>query len=739
MATQVNKTQASQLKRIKRNVDRGLQYFDSNIRRFNDFRRFVFQSSLTKEDIDSLTDMQKPILEFNMMESYIDRLLGEFVKHEPSMEVEPSHDQPIPIDIQTVSFVEGLLRAILSESKRNGHTQEVYKDLMSGGFSIFELYTDYERDKTFNQKFYLKRAPDPTLIGFDPMAQESHKADGDFCYKVYPRRLEEAERDYPNLSLKDMTFTRNFGAYSWSYKNEKNEKILLLVEYYEKKKKTTKIHQLQNGMVLTDKQYDELLETWKQRNLFALPPIPVQSRDTTIITIVRYTLIENQVLEYEETDYPFFPFIFVDGKSVMLKDQNGPVQQMTRPIVYHAKDTQRLKNFAGQTLANELENMIQHRLMAAKESIPAEYKNAYQDFQHADVVVYNAYADNNAEKPLPPPSIVPRVNIPPEVTNTFAMADQAAQTILGSFDLSMGKLNNMELSGIAIQESLTASNANAMPVINGYLIALNHVLQMIVEMIPKYYTTKRTVPILDKDGKRVFQRINDPDDPKSVPIDYYSNALMVNVEAGVNFSIQKARTIQQVVALSQSMPIFGQFMNEKGLRILVDNLELHGGDQLKMLADAFMQELQQKQMMQQHMAMNPPPNPMIALKQQELQLKDKQMQLDAQIKTGDLVNDAQALANEQTKMQLEARENNIDNLVQIQKANAEVRKAALDSTLDIHNSALKEQAQTHKHTLETSKHMLDATNQMHQHAKDAINLQQQANQASQANNNQMGA
>jgi hypothetical protein len=721
MAVKISKKQSADLKRIKDNMDQSFKYFDENYKRFSEFMSFIYKTSVSKEDVTNLNDLQKPVLEFNILESFLDRLFGEFVKHEPSVEVNASHDQPMQIDIRQADFVLGLLLAILDEMKREGYSSQAYKHVCAGGFGVLEVSTDYENEMSFNQKFFIKSVIDPILVGFDPLAEKCHKGDGRYCFKVYPRLVEELKDEYPNLDLSEISFTKNLAGYSWSYKDEKSNKILLLGDYYEKKKKQVQIHRLANGATLTNDEYQKMLSIFKEQHILTPPPIIIESRTTEMVTIWRYLIIENQILESEETGLKGLPYVFIDGNSAYLNDGNGPAKQMTRPVVYQAKDTQRLKNFAGQTLANELENMIQSKLMAPKEGVPAEYLEAYVDFQHASTLIYNQFQDNDPNKPLNPPSVIPRVNIPPEVTSTFSLSDQAAQSILGAFDLGVGKLNNMQLSGIAIQESLTASNATAMPVINSYLLGLNHALQIIVDMIPNYYVTARTVPIIDAQGKRSYQKINDPEDPQSVTLDYYTNALKVHVSAGMNFSIQKAKTIQQIIALSQAMPIFGQFVNQMGLEILVDNLELHGGDQLKVLATQFMAQMQQQQKMQQQMAMNPPPNPMVALKQQELQqnfalkmqdmqLRDKEHQGDMVIQTAQVQNVAEGLYDDRLQMAMEAKASGIDNFVQLQKSAAEVQKAAMDSALNVHGHALKTANQEHSHT----KDMFDMLQKMEQ-------------------------
>lgn len=718
MAQSIAQSHQDQLQRLKKNVEDSREYFQKNIDRFNEFRRFVFSSTLTDEDVTNLQDLQKPVLEFNILEPYISRLCGEFSKQEPQIETSASHNAPLPVDVQTVQVVDGIIRDRFDDLRKRGDSYEVFKDLMSGGFSVLELCTDYENETTFNQNFYIKRVFDPTLTGFDPMANLPDKSDSKYCFYLYPKYLDEFKEEYPDVKVEGLTFKTNTG-FRWSYRSQKNHKIVLLCDLYEKQYKRVKLVKLSNNMTMTDKQYKQLLSIYQERQLLAVPPVVINERYTQMCTIHRYTFIETEVLEHEETDFTDLPLVFVDGNSIRLRlGQDGDVEQMTRPYLYHARDIQRLKNFAGQTLANELENMIQHKFKVAEESIPPEYRDAYQNVQQADVLIYKAFNDNNPDQPLPPPQEIARTPIPPEVTNTFSLTDQMTQNILGSFDIQMGNLNASQLSGIAIQESVTQSNATAMPYVVGYLHALTRLANNIVNLIPKYFNTPRTIPIMSPEGKRDYVRIND-NTPNSVNMDYPDNALQVNVEAGVNFTIQKTRALQQIIYMMQASPLFAQFMNTEGLPILLDNLEIRGIDQLKLLADGFVKKMQMMQAKAQQQ-----PNPQVMkqqLEQAKFQHQIQQDQAENQFRTSEIINDANANTNDRLKIMLEQQQAGINDAVQMTKAKAETYSKAVDL-------ALKADDQHHRQTLATH-------DQLHRHTKEALEvanqLMQTPNQAEQ--------
>lgn len=662
---EVAKKYVEQLPRLKKAVRNAYSYWEPNYKTFNEFRRFVFDTSLTDDDKMVLDTLKKPAIEFNILEAYISRLRGEFAKQEPSIVV--MADDGAQVDAQTIELVGSHLRHILFEANKNGCEYNVYTDLLSGGYSAIKVWTEYAHSMSMNQVIRFERVYDPTLVGFDPLAREPHKGDGRFCFELFPKSKEEFEEEYPDVDLTQINFTRALEGFNWSYSNNQ-EDILLICDYYEKKKRRKKIVQLVNGHVMTIDDYEEFLQRWNSDPTIIeqAPAVKGKPRWTDIETICRYRFIENNLLEYVETNYSQLPIVFVDGNSIVMREGNsGAFIQKTRPYVYHAKGMQQLKNFAGQTLANELENMVQHKFMVAKEALPDEqaYLDAYTNVQMANTLVFKAFKDNDPKIQIPMPiREINRVPAPPEVLNSFQVTDQMAQSILGSYDASLG-INDNQLSGTAIIEGATQSNATAMPYVVGFLQALSQVARIVVDLLPKYYLTPRTIPIVRPDGTRDYQKINQKG---GMPFHYDENALNVKVEAGVNFAIQKSRALQQIISMTQVSPIFQQFINAKGLKVIIDNFEVKGADQLKEMADEFMQEMAQQQQQQQQMQM--------------MQMQNNPMMIKAK--------------NEQMKIQMEAQQNQSEN--QLKAAEIAVNKQQVDIDFvkvlaDMHNAKAEQQ------------------------------------------------
>ncbi len=663
-----------------------------------------------------LQQLNRPVVEFNILEAYISRLLGEFSKHEPGIEVSPA--EGVPVDQQVLDVVEGHLRAILHAADKNSFSYEIYKDLLSGGFSVAKVWTDYSSPMSFNQQINLTRVFDPTMCGFDPMARDSHKGDGQFSFEIYPMLEEDFRKEFPNAEINSVGYMRDIEGFNWSYKDNQQQNIILVADYYEKKRKKTKIVKLANGRVMTEKNYEKLKDYWRKEQFIEQIPVIVGApRMTELETICRYKIMQDMVLDYCETDYTYLPHVFFDGNSILLtQGTSNCTYQMTRPYVYHAKGVQDMINYAGQTTCNSMENLIQHKFIIMKESIPQEqdYLEALNDIQRANTIVVNAYSENNPDKPIPNPiREVQNIPLPPEVMASFQVGAPMTQTILGSFASNLGQ-NDQELSGKAVIESSSQGNAAAMPFVVGYLAGLTQVGNIIVDLMPKYIIGKRTIPVVAKNGDKEYQDVNVGQNPC---INYDERAIKVNIDAGVNFQVQKSQAMQQITAIMQAVPKFGEFMNsEVGLPVLLKNLSMYGADELQEAVPKWMQmqaqQQQQAMQMQQQAMQNDPRMIKAQADVQKVQMESQKSQMQMQL-------DAQAL-------QMQQQQQEFDNQIAIAKmanekiladskileAEAKVSQMQIDSDVRLEES----QTSLEVHSLEAATKMAEIQSRHHDQA-----------------------
>lgn len=674
------------LDKIKGRIRNGHDYFRENYDRYNNFIKFVFEKSLSNDEVTLLQTMNRPQLEFNILESRISRLLGEMSKQEPDIVI--TADDEFQNDWLTLKVVEQHLRHFLLDIDNHHTRYQVYKDILAGGFGVFKVYTDYANPMSMDQVIKIDRC-EPTLCVFDKTAKYSHKGDGLWCAELFPKSKDEFMDEYPDIAVNTISFRRDFAGFNWSYIND-NSEIILIADYYEKVRREVTIVKVRDdnnemGKVMTLEQYNKMVDEWDD---ITVPPARIgKPRKTMLDRIDRYTVMDNEVIDYARTDYTMLPLVFADGSSVMVKDPtNGNVRQVCRPYVYNAKGAQRLKNFAGICAANEVENTSQAKLIVAKEALPkeAEFREAYDNPQMANVYVFNSTYEGNPDQPINNPiREYQKPPAPPEIMQTFTSADSLVEQILGSYDAALG-INNNQLSGVAIVEGASQSNSAAMPYVVGFMQGLQRAAQIYVDLLPKYYVTPRTLPILDEEGKRHFVKLNTAD---GVPFDFDTNALNVVVKAGASFQVQKSRTIMMVKEMMGMSQEFAQFISSKGLGFVLDNMEGKGLEQLKAMVKEWQEEQEQMkqkamQMQEQEMQNNPA--------QMKLQVEMEKLKHEKEKDAMQHMLDMQKLELEKMRLIYEKEISEKQSAVQLIKAKAEIHKA--DDELQ-----MKHHEMTHNH------------------------------------------
>lgn len=684
----VPKFHQDQLARIKKNISEAYIYFDKNRKYFNQMRNFVFNTTIDGDQRAALEELDRPVIEFNVCEAFISRLLGEFSKQVPGVTVHAEPTDIIPPE-ETIDVVQGHMRHIITNLRSN----EIYKDQLSGGFSCMKVWTEYEHPKSFKQKICLDRAFDPLLVGFDPAAQTAHKGDGSYCFEIIPLTEEQFRQNFGEEINIEGCYRGIFEGFKWGYKTGK-KKIIMLCYYYEKITKRVQLYELPGGTSLTKDEYEQFVELYVKNGDIAQPPEPINKRWTNIPYVSRYTLISTEVLDYIKTDYCGLPLIFVDGNSVTLRKDGDEsmIEQVSRSYVHNAVGPQKLKNLAGQTIANHIETLVEHKFKIVAESIPPGQEEAYRNPQMASNIIYNQYSEDGQQQFNPPQEVV-KVPLPPEIMNTYMSAEQTIQASLGSYDSALG-INKNQLSGVAIVEGATQSNAAAMPFVVNYLASLQQAAEIILDLIPKYYVTPRTIPVLTNEDKKEHISINGTT-PNSPKMNFNSQDLKVMVNAGVNFEVQKTRSVQMFIELANALPGMAQLINNpKGLAIIADNLSIRGADQIKSMAEDEVKEMEKSEGQPQ------PPNPIqqkMAIEQAKVQSKNQTEQQSLAIKAHEAqtkrIQAVSGASDAKVRIALQAEKDDTERMVhgiglniKNKSADTQIAKAMIDSANNLINA-----------------------------------------------------
>jgi hypothetical protein len=279
---------------------------------------------------------------------------------------------------------------------------------------------------------------------------------------------------------------------------------------------------------------------------------------------------------------------------------------------------------------------------------------------------------------------VQRIPTPPIVESTFLGSDRVTQAILGNYD-SVLATNEQNVSGIAISNGSLHSGSAASPYLEGYIKGINRVCQIILDLIPKYYVTPRTIPIKKPDGKKSYQLINDKKNEKSIEINYRSHELQIKVESGVNSSIQKQIALEHIIKMMQVSPLFAQFINSQGLEVILDNLDIRGIESMKSKASEFMQMVQKQQ---EEEAQKPDPTTQIAQMAMEIEAmkveqKQHQAEMENAIMTAKVAIEKQKVDAQVMQITNEIETENAKLGLEAEKVDSENARSAVEAAIEL--------------------------------------------------------
>jgi len=220
--------------------------------------------------------------------------------------------------------------------------------------------------------------------------------------------------------------------------------------------------------------------------------------------------------------------------------------------------------------------------------------------------------------------------------------------------------------------------------------------------------TPRTIPIIKPDGKRDYYEINKPG---NLQFDYDASALEVQVEAGVNFAVQKQIALKAMIQLMQASPQFAQFMNTEGLEVLLDNLDIRGIDNIKVMAAEWMKNQKQMQEQQaQAQAQQMTPEQMAQQQMQLEQAKIQQKAEEAQLKA------RTEMQTEEMKAQVDLTKISTDDAVK----NKEIDIKFMEVMTKIQNADLDAALQQEKVEAENARSAVDMAINVSKHHNDLM-------------------
>lgn len=522
---------------------------------------------------------KRPCLTVNKLGPVIRQVVNDARQNRPAIKVLPQDSNADP---ETAEVMTGLIRNIEQTSDADVAYDTAIDNAVSGGFGYWRVNLDYASDidldtlsnagpEVFTQDICIKRIMNPLSVYVDPDSTQADSSDWMKCIVI--DRLSEAKfkAKYPKATKS------GFDSNEWQSCPDgwKTDKEITIAEYWVREENVVPVVGVQMVDGLDEQQQpvmgelivmraDEWAKLEKQgsQGQVVSGPRPVKS-----FKVTQYVVTGVEVLETKEWPGTYIPIVPVYGDEVICDGK-----RYLRSLISDARGPQEQYNF-WTTSATELVALAPRQPYIGPKGAFTDPKwGTANTASHS----YIEYSGQQAPQRQAPPS-VPAADL--------QLALNASDDIKGStgmYDASLGARSN-ETSGVAIKARQREGDVSTFHFIDNLSRAIRHTGRIVLDLIPKVYSTPRIIRILGEDGtpesKQINQQFEEQDETGQAIArihDFQTGRYDLAVTSGPSFTTKREEAAAQMIELIRAYPAAAPIIGD----LLAKNLDWPGADEI---------------------------------------------------------------------------------------------------------------------------------------------------------------
>lgn len=418
-------------------------------------------------------DDGRPCLVIPKLPSFIRQVVNSARRNKPGINVVPADSSG---DVKTAEIMSGLIRNIEVTSDAEVAYDTAVEWAVSAGWGYFRINIDYSDDDSFDKDICIERIDDPFTVYGDPDSRSADSADWNCCWVVSMLSLDAFQAKYKGKEAVDWDGLGYTGLPApW-----RDGDSVMVCEYWHREDVERTIYMLGNGEVVGEDVF--------QQNIDILAPLNVVGeRQVKSKKVTQYIMTGAEVLETVEWPGKYIPIVPVYGDEITIEGK-----RYFKSLIHDAKDAQRELNYwrsmAAETVA-----------LAPKAPFIGPVGAFNTDIQKWATANDAAHAFIEYDGPIQPQR--QGYAGPPAAEMQQAMSATAdMKEITGIYDPSLGAPSN-ETSGVAIARRQGQSDVSNFHFIDNLSRAIRHAGRIILDLIPRVYSTTRIVRVLGEDMK----------------------------------------------------------------------------------------------------------------------------------------------------------------------------------------------------------------------------------------------
>lgn len=572
----------------------------------------------------------RPCLTINRLPAFIRQVTNDARQNSPSIKCHPVGDGA---DEEVAEVLNGLIRNIEYTSNADVAYDTALDHAVTAGFGYFRIVTEYADDDAFDQDIKIERIANPLTVYGDPYSTSADSSDWNEAFITDLITRSDFKKRYPKAQETEFKADQKDRDIHWF-----DDERIRIAEYWCRKEVPATLLLLTDGATMFEPEY------LKAKELLDIQGVTIKAtRQTKTKKVTQYIISGAEVLETNQWAGKYIPIVPVYGDEVDVEGERHFIS-----LVRFAKDSARMMNF-WRTASTELVALAPKTpfIGAAGSFVTDAEKWATANTQTHAYIEYDPVPNGS------PPQRQQFAGPPAGALQEALNASDDMKSIMGIFDASLGARSN-ETSGRAILARQREGDTSTFNFIDNLSRAIRHAGRIIVDLIPKVYSTQRIIRVIKEDGTNESVPINQPfpaPPPKAEDAaeeareqmqgitklyDLTTGKYDVTCEAGPSFTTKREESANQMMEFVQAFPQSAQFIGD----LIAKNLDWPGADdiakRLKLMLPPQMQgqNPQLQQMQQQMQQMDGEAKQAIAQLQQAMQQKDMQLksiQQDKQI------------------------------------------------------------------------------------------------------------
>lgn len=520
---------------------------------------------------------RRPCLTINKTDTFVRSVVNNMRQQRPRIKVHPVSDGA---DQAIAETIEGLIRHIevSSNAELAYDTGADYQVRMGWGY--WRIASRYCDERSFDQDLYIDRIRNPFSVYFDPSSTSPDGLDANWCLITDRIRKSEFKQLYPNVPMDD--FKSGGGGDERDAWSESEE--IMIAEFWRIEEQSEKLFLLSDGRRVFSSEIKQLEKS--SFNAKETPEIGDKA-DGAMITdqrdsmkrVVKWSKV-TQTQELEKRDWPgrYIPVVPVYGAELI--DQGKVIRY---GMVRQLKDPQRMYNF-WRTQETEFVALAPKApwLVAEGQIENHEDEWATANVKNHSTLTYKPVQDE-AGNAMPPPMRQQPQAVPAASVNAAMAASEDLKAVAGMFDPALGA-PGQETSGKMVAERQGQSDLSNYHFYDNLTRSIRATGIILLDLIPHYYNTARTLRIIGEDGLPESVELNQwaADAVNKVLNDVTVGRYDVIMDTGPGYDTKRQESAAMMIDMLKALPHLGEIagdlivgqMDWPGARTLAERLRM---------------------------------------------------------------------------------------------------------------------------------------------------------------------